>query len=270
MIVAAIQTNSTNNIDHNLNECQDLIKEAAKKKARLICLPENFAFFGSKKDKIQMGKTIEIKVLDFLKTISQETKAFVLAGGYPVLSNDGSPETKKFFNRATMVNPQGNIIWQYDKIHLFDVEAVEKFVYRESDSYRHGTAIPKPIQMQNFSVNAAICYDIRFPEMFREMSKSGMDLLMITAAFTKKTGIAHWYPLLQARAIENQCYVLAAAQVGTHFDGRETFGNSVLISPWGEILQALENKVGVCAAEISKENIEKLRKSFPVLKHRRL
>lgn len=260
MKVAAVQLNSQDDPRQNFQKIRALTDEAQKAGAKLILLPENFAFFGPEEVKLKIAKSLSEEVLHFLRELSCQYKIVVVGGGFPHPAKDG-----KVFNRMVAIGPEGELIFQYDKVHLFDIE-VEQINYRESKATEAGKKYPDVFSFMGFLFSGAICYDLRFPEIFR---KNQPDVLLLPAAFTKKTGEVHWEVLLRARAIENQCYVVAAAQWGTHFGLRQTFGHSVIVDPNGKILAEIPEGDGFIVAELSVDYLKSLRQSFPVLAHRK-
>ncbi|MCB1145597.1 MAG: carbon-nitrogen hydrolase family protein [Leptospiraceae bacterium] len=264
MKIAVLQLNSGDNFKKNLASIVQMIDRAAQNEAELIVLPENFLFFGAEEIKLTQADQIEKTLNETFTNISVQHKLHILAGGYPSLVKN------KVYNRAKLFSNTG-IEWQYDKIHLFDILNIDTVKYQESKSTMAGTIVPEPFILKNLKVNAAICYDLRFPELFREMSRDkNLDVLIITAAFTYETGKAHWETLLKARAIENQCYVIAAAQCGQHPLGRKTWGHSMVIDPWGNIVAEAAQEIGIIYADLSLAQVQEVRTSFPALEHRKI
>ena len=261
---AAIQMNSQPNLDYNLNRAYKWISEAAGLGAEFIVLPENFAFLGNEKERLRQAETIAKKSAKSLSVWAEEFGVFLLAGGYPYPAGDN-----KVYNRAEVYNPNGEVISRYDKVHLFDVDLSDQEQYRESDMVKPGSNKTVVCEINHsFRAGLSICYDIRFPELYRKLVTEGANLLTIPAAFTKPTGEAHWEVLLRARAIENTSYVIAPAQTGLHGDKRKTYGHAMIIDPWGNILADAGTKPGVVTAELDTEVIEEVRRKIPSLKHR--
>jgi deaminated glutathione amidase len=264
---AAIQMASSPHVRANLLEAEKLIAEAAKAGAKLVALPENFAIMGV--DEFDKNKQKEVDgtgpIQDFLSYVAKKYMVWVVGGTIPLVAND----EKKVRAACLVYNDFGERVARYDKIHLFDVSVPNtNEEYRESNSIEAGSS-PLVIDTPFGKLGIAVCYDLRFPELFREMADLGMELLVIPAAFTAETGAAHWEVLLRARAIENLCYVIAPNQGGFHLNGRKTFGHSMIIDPWGIVLDCYKTGGGFVSASIDKERLEKVRASFPVLKHRR-
>ncbi|MCS6983983.1 MAG: carbon-nitrogen hydrolase family protein [Leptospiraceae bacterium] len=260
MHVAALQISSQGDIEENLSRLAVLLQEARKKEVELALLPENFAFFGPEEEKIRRAQQISQRANIFLREMANALGMTVVGGGFPYPARDG-----KVFNRMLAFSPLGEQLYCYDKTHLFDVE-VEGLVYRESAVTEPGISLPTPFSVAELSFLGAICYDLRFPEIFRQ---PGVDVILLSAAFTQTTGEAHWEVLLRARAIENQCYVVASAQWGQHFGGRKTFGHSMIIDPWGVVMEILTEGDGLVIAELSQERLREVRTKLPALRHRR-
>ena len=202
-LVAALQITSTSNVEANFAEAEEQIELASRRGAELIGLPENFAFLGEDNEKLRLAADLSIKCTNFLKTMSQRYQVYLLGGGYPVPANDGSHT----LNRSALFGRDGQVLAQYDKIHLFDVDLPDGNLYKESSTILSGQEYPPVIDIPGLcKVGLSICYDVRFPELYRYLSSKGAELLMIPAAFTAFTGKDHWQILLQARAIENTAY----------------------------------------------------------------
>ncbi|MGJ0514662.1 MAG: carbon-nitrogen hydrolase family protein [Methylomicrobium sp.] len=264
---AAIQMASSPNVGSNLLEAEKLIAEAAKAGAKLVALPENFALMGEHElDKIRI-KEIDGQgpIQNFLSETAAKCGVWIVGGTMPIA---GDAEHK--VRAACLIyNDRGERVARYDKMHLFDVSVPgTNEVYRESDSIEAG---PRPLVFDTpfGRLGVAVCYDLRFPEFFREMARMGMEILVIPSAFTAETGAAHWELLLRARAVENLCYIIAPNQGGFHINGRKTFGHSMIVDPWGVVLDCYKTGGGFVVADIDLERLEKVRTAFPVLQHRR-
>jgi len=264
---AAIQMASGPTVSYNLLEAEKLIAEAVKAGAKLVALPENFALVGNHEtDKItvkeQEGEGV---IQNFLAATAKKYAVWIVAGTMPMATNDPN----RVRAACLIYNDQGERVARYDKIHLFDVHLPNtNEIYRESDSIEAGNT-PLVLDTPFGKLGVAICYDLRFPEFFRYMMTQGVEILIIPAAFTHETGAAHWEILLRARAIENLCYVIAPNQGGFHKNGRRTFGHSMIIDPWGVILDCYKIGGGFVCAEIDLERLNKVRRTFPVLSHQR-
>lgn len=263
---AAIQMASSPNTSSNLLEAEKLIAEAAKTGAKLVALPENFALMGDHElDKIKI-KEVEGSgpIQSFLSGVAKKYGVWVVGGTIPISANVGN----KVRAACLVYNDLGEKVARYDKMHLFDVSVPGTHdVYRESDSIEAGTE-PVVLETPFGKMGIAVCYDLRFPEFFRKMARMGVEVLVIPSAFTAETGAAHWELLLRARAVENLCYVIAPNQGGFHLNGRKTFGHSMIVDPWGVILDCYKTGGGFVSAEIDLERLERVRAAFPVLNHR--
>lgn len=267
-ICAAIQMASSPNVESNLLEAGKLIAEAAKQGAKLITLPENFALMGMHElDKVKVREPEgEGPIQKFLSETAVKHGIWLIAGTVPLTAADDN----KVRAACLVYNSDGARVARYDKAHLFDVSVPDTGEeYRESDSIEHGGGEPIVIDSPFGRIGLAVCYDLRFPEFFRKMSEQGVDIVVVPAAFTEKTGAAHWEVLLRARAIENLCYVIAPNQGGFHVNGQQTFGHSMVIDPWGVVLDCYKMGAGYASALIDLDKVEKIRTSFPVLNHRR-
>ncbi len=265
---AAIQMASSPNIRANLLEADKLIMEAAKAGAELVALPENFALMGeSEFTKVQEREEDGSgHIQDFLAQTARKYSLWVVGGTVPLVAYDDD----KVRAACLVYNEKGERVARYDKMHLFDVSVPDTDEeYRESDTIEPGDS-ELVIDTPFGRLGIAVCYDLRFPEYFRRMTRQGMDTLIIPAAFTAETGAAHWELLLRARAVENLCYVVAPNQGGFHLSGRKTFGHSMIIDPWGVVLDCYKTGSGFVSADIDLDRLEKIRASFPVLEHRRI
>lgn len=260
--VAAIQMVSTPRVDENLRDAEQGIAEAVGQGAELVALPEYFAIMGmSDADKVRVREHDgRGPIQDFLAARAREHGIWLIGGSLP-LSADS---VDKVLNSSVAYDPQGRRVARYDKIHLFSFRQGGES-YDESATIQAGSR-PASFATPFGRVGLSICYDLRFPELYRALAIT--ELLVVPAAFTETTGRAHWEILLRARAIENQCYVLAVAQGGRHENGRETHGNSMLIDPWGEILDRKAKGPGVVVGDLDRDRLNTVRANLPALKHR--
>lgn len=268
MRLAAIQMNSGPDVADNLEQAGRLLHAAAKEGAGLAVLPENFALMSENRQQRLMiaERDGEGRIQDEISRLAGKLGIWVVAGTLPVQSDDPDRPTATCF----VYDAAGSRVGRYDKIHLFDVRVPDgEESYAESAYTAPGTE-PLTLATPWGRLGIAVCYDLRFPEQFRQMAAAGMDLLALPAAFTVPTGRAHWEILLRARAAENLCYLVAAAQVGRHPAGRETWGHSMIVDPWGRVLADAGQAVGTIAAEYDLNVLNSLRNKFPVLEHRRL
>lgn len=264
MKVAALQMASGSNVLGNLREAEKLIANAVAEGVELIVLPENFGMIG-----LQAKDVIEFREQpgdgpqqDFLQQQSEKHGIILVGGTVPIVSED-----KNKYRNVLFVYDRGACIARYDKIHLFDValpDSDEK--YCESDVIEAGGSVVV-VDTGTVKLGLAICYDVRFPEMFRLLQDKGAEVIVLPAAFTAVTGKAHWHTLLKARAIENLCYIIASAQGGFHVNGRETYGHSLIIEPWGKVLDEIASGPGFAVADINLQQQQQVRERFPVLTH---
>lgn len=264
---AAIQMTSSSELAANLEKAARLIAKAAEQGAKLVVLPENFALMGrTERDKLSIMEPLgQGPIQDFLASAADQFDLWLVGGSIPLRSQDPA----KAYAACLIYGPGGTLKGRYDKIHLFDVNLPgTDESYRESHTIAAGDC-PLLLATPFGKLGVAICYDIRFPEFIRALSAQGLEILAVPAAFTARTGAAHWEVLLRARAIENQCFVIAAAQTGTHKSGRQTYGHSMIIDPWGNVLARLGREEGVCLATLDLNALGQIRRDFPVLTHRR-
>jgi deaminated glutathione amidase len=267
-ILAAIQMASSPNVSSNLLAAGRLIETAATQGAKLVVLPENFALMGlNEADKLDIAETDGAgPIQEFLAKTAERFKIWLVGGTLPI--RGAAPD--KVRAACLVFNDKGQRAGRYDKIHLFDVSVPgtdER--YQESATIEAGEdalVIDTPFGRLGLTV----CYDIRFPELYRQMAAVGMDILAVPSAFTARTGAAHWEVLVRARSVENLCYTIAANQGGFHKNGRETFGHSMIVDPWGAVLASLAQGSGVVIAEFDRDRLSKVRASFPALEHTRL
>jgi predicted amidohydrolase len=268
MKVAALQMTSGADVSENLAQARVLLKQARDRDARLAALPENFAFMGIKDaDKRAVGEADGSgPIQDFLAATASELGLWIVAGTMPVKSGaDG-----RVAAASLVFDASGKRVARYDKIHLFDVDIPGKAeTYRESAHVAPGQKAVV-VDTPAGRVGLSVCYDIRFPELFRQLSAAGAQILAIPSAFTAPTGRAHWETLMRARAIENLCHVIAPAQSGFHANGRETYGDSMIVDHWGVVLQRLPRGQGCVVADVDLNRQEQARTSFPALTHRML
>jgi nitrilase len=266
--IASIQMVSTPNLNENLEVAARLIKAAADSGAQLAALPEYFCLMGLKDtDKVNVREAAGSGLIqERLAAMAQENNIFLVAGTIPLEAK----ESNKVLNTSLVFDPQGKQIARYDKIHLFGFQA-ETERYEESETIAAGSQPGQfaiKLNEVDWRFGLSICYDLRFPELYRSLGQ--VDCHIIPAAFTYTTGKDHWEILLRARAIENQCYVLASAQGGIHLNQRRTWGESMLIDPWGEILSKLPEGGGFIQGTLSKGKLKEVRSKLPALKHRKL
>jgi len=265
MRVACIQMCSGTDRDANLATAASLLKQASQQGVEMALLPENFTYMGgSEADKKGIAEDqTDSPTLRFLSEQAAKNRMLIVGGTLLLTGGNG-----RLRNACPVFDANGQQLAVYDKIHLFDMD-YQGESYCESSQVEAGD-LPSAVQLGEFRAGLSVCYDLRFPELYRAYADDGCDVLCNVAAFTAMTGRAHWQTLLKARAIENQSYMLAAAQWGKHPDGRQTWGHSMIIDPWGEVLAELSQGEGIVLAKITKERVNFVRNSLPSLQHRRL
>ena len=264
MLVAAIQMNSQDHKEKNVRTAETLIDRAAERGVKLALLPEMFNFLGPGDQRPVEAEEIPGPTIERMMEKAARHGMFIVAGS--ILEK--SPEPDKVYNTSVLIDPKGRIITLYRKIHLFDVVVEGQPPYQESASVIPGDEIVISETALGI-LGLTICYDLRFPELYCGLSSRGAQILTIPAAFTLHTGLAHWEVLVRARAIENLCYVIASAQVGSHPVNRECFGSSMIVDPWGTVLARAPQTESVVVAEIDLASLNKIRKNLPSLTHRR-
>ena len=263
--VASIQLSSGPNIQANLLEVGRYIEEISKTDSKLVVLPENFAMMPQNDSEFLLHGETEGAgpIQDFVSEIAKKHKLWIVAGTIPIKTKN----PKKVTSSTFVYNDMGDVVSRYDKIHLFDVELPNSDEsYNESEFFQHGKGL-EIIETPIGRVGLAICYDLRFPELFRLQKKSNVEILVIPSAFTEQTGKVHWETLVKARAIENLCYVVTSCQDGYHITGRQTHGNSMIVNPWGQIISRLPSGSGFIESEINLNKLNSIREKFPVLEH---
>lgn len=268
--VAAIQMTSTGSVDANLGAARVLLERARAQGVQLAALPENFAIMGrSERDKLAVSESMgEGPIQAFLSRCAGELGMWIVGGTIPIRADDGSA---KVAAACLVFDDKGKFAARYDKIHLFDVDLPDREErYCESATIAAGSN-PVVVSTPLGRVGLAVCYDVRFPELFRLLEAQGAEILCLPAAFTAATGRAHWETLIRARAIENLCYVIAPAQSGTHESGRDTWGDSMVVDPWGHVLERVaETGAGLAVGEVDRTLQQQMRTRFPSLTHRRI
>jgi predicted amidohydrolase len=260
--VSCIQLKSNNNIHYNLNRTEKLIVKAIKQKTDFILTPEVSSVFSlNKKQLLSICKPMNEDIyLNGIKKLAKKYKKWILVGSLIIKTSK-----TKLVNRSVLVDQKGKIKTYYDKIHMYDVVLSKKEKYFESKTFTAGKKI-KSTNLPWGRLGLSICYDLRFPNLYRSLSKAGSLFLSIPSAFTETTGKRHWHSLLKARAIENFCYIFAPAQGGKHYNGRKTFGHSMIVSPDGKILNELNKSEGVITVSVDPNLPKKLRSIIPSLR----
>lgn len=269
VLAAVVQMSSQADLGANLRRAEELVIAAKARGASLVLLPENFALMGEEAQRRQVAERVDVAspgpILGAIQRAARTGGATVIAGGFPEQSDD---ETRPY-NTSLVVDASGAVVAHYRKIHLFDVDVGDGVAYRESSATTPGAAVVVA-DAAGLRVGLSVCYDVRFPELYRALVDQGANVLTVPAAFTLATGKDHWHVLLRARAIESQCYVLAAAQWGSHPRNRRTYGKSCIVDPWGDVLAQAPEGEGVAVAEIDLARVASVRRDLPSLAHRRL
>ena len=238
---------------------------AARRGAKLVGLPENFAFLGSEQRKLELATELATQCHKYLVTMARRYQVTLLGGGFPCPAGEGA-----VYNRAELIDTDGQLLAGYDKIHLFDVDLPDGNTYEESATVHAGNRLPPVVHVPGLGgLGLSICYDVRFPELYRSLANAGADILLIPAAFTAFTGKDHWQVLLRARAIENTAYVFAPAQTGVHYGLRQSYGHAMVIDPWGTVLADAGTSPGLAMADIDTTRLLQVRRQMPSLRHRK-
>ncbi len=282
MKLALLQLNSTNDMAANIVAVEALVARAAEQGAELVATPENTFLMEAPGGARNYYTQDTHPGVQAAIAWAKKYRVWLLIGSVAVLPSSG--EGEKTHNRSLLINPEGKLSSHYDKLHLFDVEVGDGQTYRESAKVLPGdrmvvTSLRGVVENKAGSPRSArddiklgmtICYDLRFPQLYRALAKAGAEVLAVPAAFTHVTGEAHWHILLRARAIENGCFVIAPAQTGTHAGGRKTFGHSLVVDPWGKVLVDGATEVGVVMCDIDLEEVQHVRRKLPSLEHDRV
>jgi predicted amidohydrolase len=267
--IALAQMTSTRDVDANVAACEKLASQAADDGARWIVFPENAAFLGADREKLGVAEGLDGALMGRFRKIARDTSAYVTLSGFPEIS----PSADHTYNTLVVIRPDGELAAVYRKIHLFDAQVDAQTSYRESETVMAGTEVVScELTFDHIRIHAGltICYDLRFPELYRELRHRGANVLVVSSAFTLQTGRDHWHALLRARAIENQCYVLAPNQVGTHFGQRASYGHSSVYDPWGHLEACAPDRPCVVTADLDLSYLNMVRERMPVESHRRI
>lgn len=264
-LAAVLQMTSTSDSEANWEQAKELIDRAAGYGSQIVATPENTNFLGSHEDKVKRAEDLDGPVCRRFAELAETHRIFVLLGSF----NERSDDTERCFNTSVLFGPDGSILAVYRKIHLFDVDLSPEVRFEESRTVCRGDRVVLA-DTELARVGLSICYDLRFPWLYDELGARGAEILTVPSAFTLRTGMAHWIPLLRARAIENQCFVLAPAQHGKHEDQglRESFGQAAIIDPWGQVLATSGDGPGLALAEIEIDRLRRVRSAMPVRDHR--
>jgi|TARA_Y100000996_G_scaffold353940_1_gene293968 predicted amidohydrolase len=263
--VASIQLSSGPNIQANLLEVGKYLEQISKTDSKLAVLPENFAMMPESDSEFLTNSETEGSgpIQDFISEKARIYKLWIIAGTIPIRTDN----PKKVTSTTFVYNDKGEVVTRYDKVHLFDVELPNSDEsYNESEVFQNGKDL-KVVKTPIGVIGLSICYDLRFPELFRLQKSHNVEILVIPSAFTEQTGKVHWETLVKARAIENLCYVVTSCQDGYHISGRQTHGNSMIVNPWGQIMSRLSSGSGFIESEIDIKKLNSIREKFPVLEH---
>lgn len=263
-LAAVVQLTTTRDVERSLAEAEALVAAAAQRGARLVVLPENTSFMGTEDEKLRLAEPLDGPSFTRLGQAARRHGLWLVAGTLP----ERGPDPAHAYNTSVLFDPEGAVCARYRKIHLFDVELGEGATHKESSSVAPGDR-PVVAETELATLGLTVCYDLRFPDLYRTLARHGAEVLTVPAAFTVPTGRDHWEVLLRARAIENQCYVLAAGQFGAHDETRRTYGRSMIIDPWGTVLATCPDRTGFALAEIDLEPLRALRRRLPCLRHDR-
>ncbi|WP_338868013.1 carbon-nitrogen hydrolase family protein [Myxococcus stipitatus] len=264
-LIAAAQMVSTADKGHNVEVATRLVRRASELGARLVGLPENFAWMGPEPERQGAAEGLDGPTLSRMAELAREQKVTLLAGS---VLETGAPGGR-LYNTSVLFGPDGERLAVYRKMHLFDVEVGDGATYQESAAVAPGTEVVAADTVVG-RLGMSVCYDLRFPELYRRLSKDGATVLAVPAAFTMMTGKDHWEVLLRARAIENQAYVLAPAQGGKHSAQRQTYGHAMVVDPWGLVTARASEGEGLAVAPVDPELQARIRRDLPCLRHRRL
>ncbi|MEW5806837.1 MAG: carbon-nitrogen hydrolase family protein [Acidobacteriota bacterium] len=260
--VAAIQMNSTDKRDLNIEKAERFIKQASSGGAELIALPEYFSYLSSEGEEIPYAEPIGGELIERMRNLAKDLGIFLLCGSIP----EKIKRSKKIYNTSVLIDPKGKSIGVYRKIHLFNINIKGKAAFQESNYYEGGKDVVL-VKTDKGKWGMTICYDLRFPELFRSLTLKGAEIIFVPSAFTSYTGMFHWMALLRARAIENQVYIVAPAQAGRHSEKRSSYGHSAIIDPWGKVVALLQDGEGVVTARLDFQYLKRVRNSFPCLEH---
>lgn len=263
-LAAAVQMTASSSKEENLAKAESFVRLAAERGATVIVLPEVFAWRGPRAEEPAQIESIPGPTSARLSELARRHHIYLLAGSFLEKSDEN-----RAYNTSLLLSPDGEILAHYRKIHLFDVDISGQVRVKESDTKKPGReVVASDTPLGTFGLS--VCYDLRFPELYRQLAQQGAEVIFVPSAFTFPTGAAHWEPLLRARAIENQAYVIAPNQIGKNVHGFADYGNSMIIDPWGKVIARAADKECLITAEIDRDYLEKVRRELPCLAHRRL
>jgi len=266
-LAAAVQLSSTSDADANWESARALVERAAGYGAAFVATPENTNYLGPHEEKVRLAEGMDGPTVRRFSGLAEGLGIHLLLGSF----NERSDDPRRCYNTSVLLAPDGSVIATYRKIHLFDVDVNDEVRFQESATVVPGEA-PVVAETPLGKIGLSICYDVRFPELYRRLAEGGAEVLTVPAAFTLTTGKDHWYALLRARAIETQCWLLAPAQHGRHDDQglRESYGHALVVDPWGQVVASAPEGPGLALAEIDLGRVERVRRGMPVARHRRL
>lgn len=266
-LVATVQLTSTSDEERNWEEARAFVRQAAARDARLVVTPENTNFLGPHEEKVRRAEPLDGKTCERFSELARECELFLLLGSF----NERSDEAGRCYNTSVLFGPGGERLAVYRKIHLFDIDLSQDVRFFESATIKPGEEVAVAA-CDLGTIGLSICYDLRFPELYRKLTEAGAEIVCIPSAFTWTTGKDHWELLLRARAVETQSFVVAAAQCGRHDDRglRRSWGHSAIIDPWGDVLAMAGEEPGVLIAQIDPARMVEVRRAMPIAKHRRL
>ena len=274
LVIAAVQMTSGEDVDANLERCRELVRQAATAGALVVGLPENFAYLGSSQDhRLAIAEELTAPgerhesgpILSAMRTLALKAGVWLLLGGFPERGRDGT----RIRNTSLLLDPEGTIVAIYRKLHLFDVDVPGGKRFRESATVEPGSDVVVATTPWG-GLGLSICYDLRFPELYRAMAAQAARIIAVPSAFTYETGKDHWHVLLRARAIENQVYVMAPAQFGAHGPTRRSYGHALVVDPWGAVIAECGDQEGFALGRLDFGYQDKVRSALPCLGHRRL
>jgi predicted amidohydrolase len=266
-LAAAVQLTSTSDSEANRRSVEELVNRAASRGADFVATPENTNYLGPHEEKVRLAEPLDGPTCSLFAELAARHGIHLLLGSF----NERSEESERCYNTSVLFSPDGSQLATYRKIHLFDVDVSESVRFLESKTVKPGNKLVT-VETPLAKIGLSICYDLRFPELYLKLVGAGAEVITIPSAFTLTTGKDHWHPLMRARAIETQCYVIAPAQCGRHDDNglRESYGHAMIVDPWGQIVAMAADGPGLAVAEIDLERVRWCRNAIPVASHRRL
>jgi predicted amidohydrolase len=257
---------SSEDVGENLRQIEDLVRRSADAGSDLLTLPENATQLAPELKRLSDAESMDGRQIQTLQEIAAKCGVAICLGSFA----EKGPDDTHTYNTSVVIGSDGAVLGSYRKIHLFDVGVDKDTTFSESDSVAAGVPQPVVLELGGWKLGLSICYDIRFPELYRGLSAAGAEVLLVPAAFTFRTGSAHWELLVRARAVENLCFVIATDQVGRHYGSRESWGHSMAVDPWGTVIAQIGEKAGLIQATLHRSRLEETRASLPCLTHRRI